>query len=1001
MKVFRRLLVVAGVAALALGALVAVAFNSGVQTWALRRTLAKSPDLRASLGSVSAGVREVDLRDLEYRDGAAVLSVPRVYAEVPLLPAGLHRQVRIAKLEASGWTLDLSRVSPPPSAAQTAAGAANGQGQPGAAVLPPATEAVKAFAGVFAHLGLPVDLTLDGLALDGVVILPEGRGRVHVNIKGGGLGTGREGIFTVTATAALSAAEVSRVDLKATVSGTMDSPRTFTRLGLVLAADATGTQFPTGAKLAVDVAAARTSAGESYSAAVVSGLRELMKIEAAFPPGGNRLEGTWRLDVRDADVLPFVLGHPLPTFAVVGEGRLGADAAFAAMRIAGRLEATAGRLRVVAPQLAAWGDVALVTQFDVTRRKESVAAERFEATLSAAQPVATLRMLQPFEYRPGAREFRPTHEDRALLGVVLHALPVEWTQPWTGETAVTGGAVRGEVRVWSRPGGGVGVRTETPLSAGAISIRSASKAWLQDVGVTIAGGADFSKAGWQVDLTRFELQRGDAKLASVVAKLGQLAGADQAVKSTGSVGLNLVEVVKQPAAGAAWALTAGAATIDYAASIGRTQQWVAKVDLSELAGGAGAGAGTLPRVTADLRLDIGAGGRAEFHLPLTFKRDDRTSDALVAGSLEWPKPGEANVEATVSSARLVIDDVRALGAVRAEDRPAETISAGRAPWAGLSGTLGLSVKEAVWSETLTVRGLTGRLRLDAGAVKMEEFQAGLGDQGRANLKGALTFEPGAERPFALAAEVMLRDVDSGLVFNTAGSDRPATVEGRFDLASTVASRAKRLGELAREAGGEVAVTSRGGVFRGLPVAFAHPVEATGKLASFVATAGSVFSGFAGRKEHTEIGTRAQAVGEFARALSPIAFDQLSLVVTRDAALNTTLRDFVLIAPELRLTGGGTALHRPGGGLFDDALAMEFKLRARGRQGELLKFLGVLDPQADELGYLPCTVPLRIAGSLARPDASEINVKLAALALEKAGVTEKASELFNRVFGGGK
>ncbi len=104
---------------------------------------------------------------------------------------------------------------------------------------------------------------------------------------------------------------------------------------------------------------------------------------------------------------------------------------------------------------------------------------------------------------------------------------------------------------------------------------------------------------------------------------------------------------------------------------------------------------------------------------------------------------------------------------------------------------------------------------------------------------------------------------------------------------------------------------------------------------------------------------------------------------------------------MRLTGGGTALHRPGGNFFDDALAMEFKLRARGRQGELLKFLGVLDPQADELGYLPCTVPLRIGGTLARPDASEINVKLAALALEKAGVTEKASELFNRVFGTGK
>ena len=90
-----------------------MAFNSGIQTWALRRALAETPGLRAKLGSVSAGIREVDLRDLEYRNGAAVLTVPRVVAGLPLLPAGLNRQVHVSKLEASGWTLDLTRVAGP------------------------------------------------------------------------------------------------------------------------------------------------------------------------------------------------------------------------------------------------------------------------------------------------------------------------------------------------------------------------------------------------------------------------------------------------------------------------------------------------------------------------------------------------------------------------------------------------------------------------------------------------------------------------------------------------------------------------------------------------------------------------------------------------------------------------------------------------------------------------------------------------------------------------
>jgi hypothetical protein len=47
------------------------------------------------------------------------------------------------------------------------------------------------------------------------------------------------------------------------------------------------------------------------------------------------------------------------------------------------------------------------------------------------------------------------------------------------------------------------------------------------------------------------------------------------------------------------------------------------------------------------------------------------------------------------------------------------------------------------------------------------------------------------------------------------------------------------------------------------------------------------------------------------------------------------------------------------------------------------------------------LPLKIAGTIGHPDTSELNRSLANLALEKAGVTEKATELFNKLIGGGK
>src|SRR6185369_2615485 len=121
---------------------------------------------------------------------------------------------------------------------------------------------------------------------------------------------------------------------------------------------------------------------------------------------------------------------------------------------------------------------------------------------------------------------------------------------------------------------------------------------------------------------------------------------------------------------------------------------------------------------------------------------------------------------------------------------------------------------------------------------------------------------------------------------------------------------------------------------------------------------------------------AKAVSEVSKMLAAIAYDQLNVSLTRDAGLNTVLKDFTLIAPEMRLTGGGQALLKTGTSLLDESLAMEFKLRARGHTGDLLKYLGKLETQPDELGYAACTLPLKVAGTIGKPDTSELNNALA-------------------------
>jgi hypothetical protein len=288
--------------------------------------------------------------------------------------------------------------------------------------------------------------------------------------------------------------------------------------------------------------------------------------------------------------------------------------------------------------------------------------------------------------------------------------------------------------------------------------------------------------------------------------------------------------------------------------------------------------------------------------------------------------------------------------------------------------------------------------MDAGMLKLEGLQAGLDGGGRANVNGTVTYNPTVARPYTLAADAVVKAFDPTPFFRAMSGDRPPTVEGKFDLTSKLVGSATTFADAVTQFGGEFQLSSKGGVFRGLPVNVSNIAETSGKIAAIIASVGTGISSITGKKDQAEVASKTEAVAELVKGWNPIMYDQLSVVVSRDAALNTTLKDFTLIAPEVRLSGSGTALHNAGAGVLDDSLAMEFTLRARGRQGDLLKYLGALEPQTDDLGYATCTVPLRVSGTLGKPDTSEVNGKLTALALEKSGFGDKAADFINKIRG---
>lgn len=1004
MKKSVRRLLIAGVVLVVVVLLVGVlALNSGVQTWAARKALAGQPGLKGTLGEVAIGFQSVVLNNLELEQAGAVITLPSLTAELSVVDACLNQKISLRRLVAKGWTLDLTAYKFPDTAVKPSPAVAS--------VSASAQVAVRVFQGVFAQAALPFDLTVDGVELEGDVRLPPApgmtAGRAHVVLKGGGLSSGREGTFVFDLAVELKGDEVPVNALK--ISGrfiaAMDTPRTFARLASQMEAAATGAQFPNGVKLAADLAAARASTGESYAISLSDGARLLAGLKAELPLGSRHLSGTWKLDLRDTDLSPFALGRSLPLFTLAGAGGLDVETTTSEVQATGTLVASADKLGVVQAELASLGPVKLTAEFDVARRGDSLRVERLRAAFAGVQPVASVQSLQPFEFNPQSGELKVADPTSDLLGLALHSLPLAWVQPFLKDVAFSGTDLRGELVAKAR-GGGFSLRSKSPLTVAGVSLAQVGKPIFNGVDMSLTAAFDYTPQGWQAEVSPLTATSGSAGVLTLEGKVGQLRGEGQPIKSTGRFSINLSEALRQPALAGKITLTAGTAAGDFIVSLAAKSEIQANVALTNLASDAETSQQKLPSLSAGLRVDISADRVLSLRVPLIIERDGRKSDLTLAGTAT-PEKSSLVVDARVTSERFVIDDAQVLSALLTVTPPPATVGAvtasrDNAPlWAGIRGQVQLALKQVVYSDTFQVSDVAGIVSLEAGSAKLVNFRAGLGDGAEAEVSGALTFDAKSVTPYALAANLALHEFNPGSLFRAFSSGQPATVEGKFAVASQLVGRGASLGDLAASTRGDFQLASKGGVFRGLPMSYSAKVEPAGKIAAGAAAIGSILGSVTGKKDIADIANKAQAVAEISKTLTAIPYDQLNLVFTRDEAMNTTLKDFSLIAPELRLSGGGQIMAQPGTGLLEQSLTMEFRLRARGRTADLLKYLGKLDVTTDELGYAPCTLPLNVTGTLARPDTTELNQAMAALALEKSGVTERASELFNKLIGGGK
>lgn len=988
-----RVLVIGSLALLALVLIaVALAFNSSVQTWAARRAVAGQPDMAVELGRVSVGLQRVDLQAVTVRVPGMKLTLPEASAELPVIDAA-SKKVFVRRLKAHGWTLDLTAPAtlaetPVPSRRAVAgylAVLASAEAAP--------AKKVEAFAGIFGLLRLPVELSIDEADLAGVVIFPttqgQPAGRATVTIAGGQLGVGREGRFRVAAKATLTGAVT---DLTATseIGLHMDTGSSINRVTATTDLTAVGAQFPNGARIKSTLHADRGVQGaENYRLLVEGDGKALIDLQAQLPAGASQLGGRLVLSVRDTDLSPFSLGRALPVFAATVDTKFGATTTFQAFSAQGSFEVVASRLEVVSPQLKPVGQVTVTSTFSVEHTAELLRVNSLQARLAGSAPLASIDVRQAFGWVPKTGELKVADPTRELVSIALEGVPLAWAQPFLDGMKIEGGDVRGSFLVRAAEGG-YSIRPQVPLTLSPFSLAKDGKLLLRQVGLTVSAGADVTPGAWQADISELVAREGATTLVSLAVKAGQAGGAAQPMKATGRLSVDLPAVLSQPAASGSAVLSRGTLRGDFTASLGATQELAGQLVFSDLIAGAEE---KFPRVTVDVRADVRADGSFAARAPVLVEKEGRKSDLMIAASGKPEKEGIA-VDAQVASTRLHLDDVKILGAPFALVAPAEPVKApqsGPVPpdkeplWKGVSGKMTLSLSEVVYSPDLTVRDVSGTVRIGPAAVTIEALKAVLGTGGQVAVSGGVNFTPAVAKPYSLKADIAVANLDSGTTLKALKpSDGLPLVEGTFDLTSKIAASGASLATLADMARGDVRISSKGGIFRPLPSSYLDTfVSAKNQLAKRSEQAGalSALAGAIGARLPTALGGAAskaqqlvERMGELEsilRLIAEVKFDQLTLDVGGDTNLDTVLRDLTVTAPELRFVGTGGLKYRPDVPLWKQALSLKLAGAARGKAAEVMKKGNLLGETVDSLGYVPLSMDVNIDGTAENPDTSRL------------------------------
>jgi hypothetical protein len=1008
-KLIRFLLIALATAFILALVLVGAAFAPPVQTWFARMELLDQPGVQGSLGSLSASLGKVEVEDVDLQFGGIVLKMPLLQARLPMVEAVWHKKILVGTVVAKGWTLDLSGVRDRELEVPAQA-VAEGPGPASVAPVTPERRAALALGGVLAGRMLPFDSSLDGVDLDGDVLVSASPGnapvRFHVTATGGGMAKGREGSFVIDASRVPGTSDSPGASTSAHCQLTlsMDSPRTFDRAEVK--ADLSGTIGSQRVDITVAAAAAQTRGadGETYTVDLSRGDRHLATLLANFPDSSRRLSGKWKVDLRDADLAPFLSGRNLPSVAAAGTGNFDADAAFENVHAIGRLVTVASKLGMAEPVLDRLGIVTVDSRFDVTRGPHSFHVESLAASIACDRPVAVVTALQPFDldWETGAVKVGNPHLD--WVDVAIRDFPLERFPVLPGGVAFTAGSVHCEFTVHASDGG-LSIRQTAPLSASGISMERSGRTVARDLELSVSMQADCGLKQWQFQWSPVAIDCGGRRLADIDAKGTRPSGVNQPLAFSGAWKADLDALASMP--GLSW-ITGRAASGEFTGSLGSSSEIEVKAVV--------VGHDPTHTVSTTVNADEDANGAGELLAPMKVEFGASVSD--ISAEVSWgADSAEPRSEIKLSGdsvalghLRLLAAPLAAAGGAALPDRASGTgagwAQAGvrdRLPfWGDWVGRVAIAF-EKLRTGDQDFADVGGTFEIDRNTVRLEGGHAELPSKNIAKLEGSILFDASGARPYVLTGSASaLSKVDSALLLPARPGEDPV-IEGHFTATAALSGTGVNLDDLVAGTQEEFQLDGTNGIIRLLRTDIAdvipeakEPVSDTlGDVGNLV---GSVLLGIKGHSidpAKNKVGKIPETVINFTNQVAEIGYDRIAVTAIRGSDRSIRLAKLEMTSPDAHLKGTGTISYVRGVPVSMEPLSVELQLGVHDQLATLLSTVGLLSPGKDELGFSLLREPVRFGGTLDRIDDKPWHDLLAKAATQKPPADKKASSAGSR------